>query len=64
MGQGVCQRQQQNAAEIAANGVLVLLSVVCALLDRQLKSQANAFLNEGGFTERLYHSRKQHRQLN
>lgn len=44
-------------SEIAANGVLVLLSVACSLLDRQLLNQAEAFQKEGGFTERLYRTR-------
>lgn len=43
--------------EIAANGVLVLLAVACALLDRQLAAQAQAFENNGGFTERLHRVR-------
>lgn len=51
------QRQQVPLAECAANGVLVLLAVACALLDRQLASQAEAFQREGGFTERLYRFR-------
>jgi four helix bundle suffix protein len=51
------KRQQGTVAEVASNGVLVLLSVTCALLDRQLAAQANAFQNEGGFTERLYRMR-------
>jgi len=47
--------------EITANGALVLLAVACALLDRQLAAQEQAFKNEGGFTERLYRVRSQHR---
>ena len=49
--------QQGHLAEIAANGVLVLLSVTCALLDRQIAAQAAAFQRDGGFTERLYRTR-------
>jgi len=48
-------------SEIAANGALVLIAVACALLDRQLAAQAYAFENDGGFTERLYRVRSQHR---
>lgn len=48
--------------ELAANAALVLLSVACALLDRQLKALADNFTNEGGFTERLYRVRSQHRK--
>jgi four helix bundle suffix protein len=47
--------------EIAANGALTLIAVATALLDRQLAAQARAFEEEGGFTERLYRTRKQHR---
>lgn len=44
-------------AEIAANAALVLVGVACALLDRQVHAQAEAFTKEGGFTERLYRVR-------
>jgi len=43
--------------EITANGVLALIAVATALLDRQLAAQASAFEREGGFTERLYRVR-------
>nr|MBA3722939.1 four helix bundle protein [Parachlamydiaceae bacterium] len=52
------QKQQGSIPEIAANGALVLLSVTCNLLNRQITAQAEAFQNEGGFTERLYRTRK------
>jgi four helix bundle suffix protein len=42
---------------LAANAALVLLAVACSLLDRQIAVQAEAFENEGGFTERLYRVR-------
>jgi four helix bundle suffix protein len=45
-------------SEIAANAALILITVACALLDRQLASLAAAFEREGGFTERLYRVRK------
>ena len=51
-----------SGAEIAANGILVLLSVACTLLDRQIKSLADNFKHEGGFTEKLYHMRMQARK--
>lgn len=55
-------RNGQNAyAEIAANAALVLLSVACILLTRQLKSLAATFEKEGGFTERLYRIRSEKR---
>lgn len=47
--------------EIAANAALVLLTVACSLLDRQLVAQAKAFETEGGFTERLYRIRSEKR---
>jgi four helix bundle suffix protein len=49
-------------AEISANGALALIAVACALLDRQLASQAKAFEAEGGFAERLYRVRTQKRK--
>lgn len=54
-----CQNQPEAIPEVAANGILVLLRVVCSLLDRQIAFQGNAFQSEGGFTERLYRMRKQ-----
>jgi four helix bundle suffix protein len=50
-----------SSPEISANGALVLLSVVCPLLDRQLASQGAAFEREGGFRERLYRVRSARR---
>lgn len=43
--------------EIAANGGLALLAVACSLLDRQIATLEKNFVNEGGFTERLYRVR-------
>jgi four helix bundle suffix protein len=40
--------------ELAANAALVLIAVACSLLDRQIASLAAAFVEKGGFTERLY----------
>jgi four helix bundle suffix protein len=48
--------------EIAANAALVLITVACSLLDRQLAAQAAAFEREGGFTERLYRVRSNARK--
>jgi four helix bundle suffix protein len=45
-------------AEISANGALALIAVACSLLDRQITSLESAFLKEGGFTERLYRTRR------
>lgn len=47
--------------EIAANGALTLIAVAVSLLDRQLAAQAAAFEREGGFTERLYRTRRHQR---
>jgi four helix bundle suffix protein len=48
--------------EIAANAALVLIAVACSLLDRQIKAQAKAFEQDGGFTERLYDIRTRARE--
>lgn len=48
-------------AEIAANGAIALVTVACFLLDRQLDSQGKSFEQDGGFTERLYARRIEHR---
>ncbi len=48
--------------EIAANAALVLIGVACALLDRQIATQAAAFTEEGGFTERLHRVRSERRR--
>lgn len=48
--------------EVAANGALLLVNVACGLLDRQIAAQARAFEKEGGFTERMYRIRKEHRE--
>lgn len=46
---------------IIANATLTLLNLCCRFLDRQVESQARAFEQEGGFTERLYHHRRSSR---
>ena len=53
---------QSTFPEIAANGAIALISVATSLLDRQMKAQAKAFEEEGGFTERLYRTRTQKRR--
>ena len=47
------------SAQLVANAVLSLLNLGCHLLERQLEAQATAFLEEGGFTERLYRLRRE-----
>ena len=49
-------------AALVANAALSLLNLACHLLDRQLNSQARNFLDEGGFTERLYRLRSEKRR--
>ncbi len=44
-------------AEISANGALALVAVASSLLGRQIASLEKAFVEEGGFTERLYRVR-------
>lgn len=51
------QSTESTYPEIAANGVLALLAVACALLDRQIAALEKNFVEEGGFTERLYRVR-------
>lgn len=50
---------ENDAPEIAANTLICLIHQACYLLDRQLHALDKAFLNHGGFTERLYHARSQ-----
>lgn len=55
----------RRAALIAArpaNGALALLAVACTLLDRQIATLEKNFLEEGGFTERLYRVRTARRK--
>lgn len=47
---------------LVANATLSLLNLCCHFLDRQLVVQAQAFENEGGFTERLYRVRSSTRK--
>lgn len=54
--------QSVSSAALVANAALSLLNLCCYLLDRQISAQAQAFENEGGFTERLYRIRKQKRR--
>lgn len=45
-------------SEIAANTVICLIHQTNYLLDQQLRQLERAFLQDGGFTERLYRERK------
>lgn len=53
--------QSVSSSTLVANAALSLLNLCCYLLDRQLAAQAQAFENEGGFTERLYRIRSKRR---
>jgi len=52
---------EQAPPETAANTIICLIHQTNYLLDQQLRQLENAFLTEGGFTERLYHARKRSR---
>ena len=47
-----------SSPEIAANTVICLIHQTNYLLDQQLRQLEQAFLRDGGFTERLYRERK------
>ena len=49
---------EASAPEVAANTVICLIHQTNYLLDQQLRQLAKTFLEEGGFTERLYRERK------
>ena len=50
--------------EIAANTMICLIHQTNYLLDQQLRALEKEFLEEGGFTERLYRTRTQIRNRN
>ncbi len=51
-----------NNPEQAANMMICLIHQTNYLLDRQLKKLSEEFLQQGGFTERLYNKRKNFRE--
>jgi len=51
------------SSEVAANALLCVTHQACYLLDRQLAALDAAFLENGGFTERLYRMRQERRGL-
>jgi four helix bundle suffix protein len=53
---------RERYSELAANSALVLIGVTRALIDRLKQAQAKAFVEDGGFTERLYNVRLAARQ--
>jgi len=60
VGAGPCRPAPSSV--LVANAALSLLNLCCYLLDRQVAAQAEAFENEGGFTERLYRIRTSRRR--
>jgi len=52
---------EESSAEIAANTVICRIHQTNYLLDQQLRHLERSFLEEGGFTERLYRERKKYR---
>ena len=53
---------EDSPPEVAANTLVCLIHQTNYLLDQQLRQLEQAFLEEGGFTERLYHSRSRKRK--
>jgi len=52
---------EENSPEIAANAAVCLVHQANYLLDQQLRVLEKTFVDEGGFTERLYRVRSQAR---
>ena len=48
---------EEASPEVAANTIVCLIHQTNYLLDQQLRQLEKAFLQEGGFTERLYQAR-------
>ena len=53
---------EESPPEVAANTLVCLIHQTNYLLDQQLRQLEQAFLKEGGFTERLYHGRSRSRK--
>ena len=53
---------EESSPEVAANTLVCLIHQTNYLLDQQLRQLEQAFLKEGGFTERLYQSRSRSRK--
>ena len=53
---------EDSSAEIAANTIICLIHQANYLLDRQLRQLEATFLQDGGFTARLYWARKNSRR--
>ena len=59
---GYRELQSYQMAEIAANAMICLIHQTNYLLDQQLRALEKEFLEEGGFTEKLYRARSQMRE--
>lgn len=55
---------EDSSPEIAANTIICIIHQTNYLLDQQLRSLEKEFIKEGGFTERLYHTRSRARKWN
>ena len=55
---------ENSSPEVAANTIICLIHQTNYLLDQQLRQLEKAFLEEGGFTERLYQARTMVRRNN
>ena len=53
---------EDSSAEVAANTLICLVHQANYLLDQMLRKLEKQFLEKGGFTERLYHSRQKARR--
>ena len=53
---------EEQSAEVAANAAISVIHQTNYLLDQQLRALEKEFLEEGGFTERLYRVRSQARK--
>jgi len=51
-----------SSAQLVANAALSLLNLACHLLNRQIATLEKNFVEEGGFTERLYRVRTERRK--
>ncbi|MBN2591653.1 MAG: four helix bundle protein [Sedimentisphaerales bacterium] len=53
---------KQAQPEVAANTLICLINQASFLLNRQIQKLEESFLNEGGFTERMYKARMKNRK--
>jgi len=53
---------ERGSPEVAANTLVCLIHQANYLLDQQLRQLERRFLEEGGFTEKLYHARQHARR--